>query len=125
MGPQAFVILVDIGVLILVEHDDVSLDRHRFVRADINLAVVIKTVTARVRHALFVVHDDEACMSIATADDQARPGGPGQTHVGVAATANFDANVIVNVETGDFFPVDEDVEHIAMDVNIHIPALIY
>jgi hypothetical protein len=43
----------------------------------------------------------------------------------VRATANFDENVIVNVETGDFFPVDEDVEHIAMDVNIHTTALIY
>ena len=109
----------------LVEHDHVSPYGHRFARADINLTVVMKTVTARVRHALLVVHDDEACMSIATVDAQARRGGPGQTHVGVQATANFDENVIVNVETGDFFPVDEDVEHIAMDVNIHITALIY
>ena len=117
--------LVDIGVVILVEHDHVSPDDHRFARADINLTVVIKTVTARVRHSVFVVHDDEACMSIATVDAQARRGGPGQTHVGVEATANFDENVIVNVETGDFFPVDEDVEHIGLDLNIHTTALIY
>ncbi len=77
--PEKLLEVADVGG----ERDHVSPDGHRFADADINHpTVVMHTVSARVSHALLVVHGDIVSPAMEKMDGQARRGGPGQTHVG-------------------------------------------
>ncbi len=108
------------------ERDHVSPDGHGFVHADENHpTVVMHTVSARVRHALFVVHDDKVSPTVEKMDGQTRRGGPGQTHVGGGGVADGDGGAREVVVTAVFLSVHDDPEHLGVDYEVYRAPLLY
>ena len=120
--PGALLEVADVGG----ERDHVSPDGHRFADADKNHpTVVMHTASALVRHALFVVHDDEVAMVVVKMDGQVERGGPGQTHVGGLGAPDGDESALQVVVTAVFLSVDHDREHLGADYELYGGALIY
>ncbi len=120
--PEALLEVADVGG----ERDHVSPDRHRFAHADKNHpTVVMHTVSALVRHALFVVHDDKVSTGVVKMDGQARRSGPVQTHVDRRRTPDGDESALQVVVTAVFFPVHDDPEHLGVDYELYRSPLIY
>ena len=108
------------------ECDHVSPDGHRFADADKNHpTVVMHTASALVRHALFVVHDDEVATVVVKMDGQVERGGPGQTHVGGLGAPDGDESALQVVVTAVFLPVDHDPEHLGVDMSCTGCSYIY
>ncbi len=98
--------------------DHVPPEGHRFVHGDKNHpTVVMHTASALVRHALFVVHDDEVAMVVVKMDGQVERGGPGQTHVGGPGAPDGDESAREVVVAAVGLAVDHDREHLGVDMS--------